>query len=79
MSLSLLSGRTLLITTDIRTAIFVNTTKNMLAQDIIEERHPFGGAGTAKDVAKFALALASEDAQWLTGQCIAVDGGYTAQ
>ena len=73
------SGKISLIIADIRTAIFVNTTKNMLSQDVIEERHPFGGTGTAEDVAKFALTLASEDAQWLTGQCIAVDGGYTAR
>ncbi|KAI9656619.1 MAG: hypothetical protein M1821_004826 [Bathelium mastoideum] len=63
----------------VRTAIFVNTTKNMLSREVLDERHPFGGTGTADDIAKFALTLASEDAQWLTGQCIAVDGGYTAR
>jgi NAD(P)-dependent dehydrogenase (short-subunit alcohol dehydrogenase family) len=38
--------------------------------------HPFGGLGTADDVAKAALFLASEDAGWVTGIGLPVDGGY---
>ena len=57
----------------------MDTTKHMIAQDKLEDRHPFGGTGKAEDIAKFAVTLASEDAQWITGQCIAVDGGYTAR
>lgn len=36
---------------------------------------PFGRMGTAEEVANVALFLASDDARWVTGQTIAVDGG----
>jgi len=36
---------------------------------------PFGRMGTAEEVASVALFLASDDARWVTGQTIAVDGG----
>ena len=41
--------------------------------------HPFRGVGTAEDVAPIAVFLASEDARWVTGTGISVDGGYTTQ
>ncbi|KAI9703043.1 MAG: putative secondary metabolism biosynthetic enzyme [Bogoriella megaspora] len=62
-----------------RTAIFVDTTKNMVSRDELDRRHPFGGTGKPEDIAKFAVTLASEDAQWMTGSCVAIDGGYTAR
>ena len=40
---------------------------------------PWGEWGNAEDVAKAALALASEDASWITGVGLPVDGGYLAQ
>jgi 3-oxoacyl-[acyl-carrier protein] reductase len=39
---------------------------------------PLGRYGTAEDVAGAALFLASDDASYITGQTIAVDGGFTA-
>lgn len=39
---------------------------------------PLGRAGTPEDVARLALFLASEDASWITGAAIALDGGFTA-
>ena len=39
---------------------------------------PLGRAGTVQDMAKLALFLASDDAAFLTGQTIALDGGRTA-
>ncbi len=36
---------------------------------------PFGRMGTAEEVANVALFLASDEARWVTGQTIAVDGG----
>ncbi|KAL1795551.1 hypothetical protein ACET3X_005775 [Alternaria dauci] len=44
----------------------------------LEQRQPFGGGGlgTPQDVAKAALFLASDDAAWVTGTGLSVDGGF---
>jgi 3-oxoacyl-[acyl-carrier protein] reductase len=39
---------------------------------------PLGRAGTVQDMAKLALFLASDDAAFLTGQTIALDGGRSS-
>ena len=39
---------------------------------------PLGRYGTPEDVAAAALFLASDDAAYITGQTLAVDGGFTA-
>ncbi|MCZ6608860.1 MAG: SDR family NAD(P)-dependent oxidoreductase [Alphaproteobacteria bacterium] len=39
---------------------------------------PLGRMGTGWDVANAALFLASDDASYITGQCLVVDGGVTA-
>jgi 3-oxoacyl-[acyl-carrier protein] reductase len=41
------------------------------------ERHPLKRVGTAKDVAKVASFLLSDDASWITGQVLGVDGGMS--
>jgi len=38
--------------------------------------HPLGRLGTPDDVAHMALFLLSDQASWITGQAIAVDGGF---
>ena len=38
--------------------------------------HPLGRMGEPEEVAHMALFLMSDQAQWITGQAIAVDGGY---
>jgi NAD(P)-dependent dehydrogenase (short-subunit alcohol dehydrogenase family) len=40
--------------------------------------HPIGRLGTPEDIAKAVLFLASDESSWITGQAIAVDGGFTA-
>jgi len=40
---------------------------------------PTGRMGTAWDIAKAAAFLASDDAEYITGQCLAVDGGLTCR
>jgi NAD(P)-dependent dehydrogenase (short-subunit alcohol dehydrogenase family) len=42
------------------------------------ERIPMGRFGEAEEVAKAALFLASDDASYVTGHTLAVDGGYLA-
>jgi 3(or 17)beta-hydroxysteroid dehydrogenase len=41
--------------------------------------HPIGRLGVASDIAKGILFLASDDASFMTGAGLVVDGGYTAQ
>lgn len=64
---------------DVSTAIFTETTKNMMTPSEMKNMYPFKGPGKPSDIAKMAVVLASEDATWMTGACIAVDGGYTAR
>jgi NAD(P)-dependent dehydrogenase (short-subunit alcohol dehydrogenase family) len=45
----------------------------------IAAAQPFGGIGKPDDVAKAAVFLASEDAAWVTGVPLPVDGGYLAR
>jgi NAD(P)-dependent dehydrogenase (short-subunit alcohol dehydrogenase family) len=39
---------------------------------------PMGRIGTAEEIAKTALFLASDDSSFITGAALAVDGGGTA-
>lgn len=48
-------------------------TKQMMAA------HPWGAFGEPKDVANAAVFLASEDAAFITGVLLPVDGGYVAE
>lgn len=41
-------------------------------------RHPVGRFGTPDDIANIAVWLVSDQAAYLTGECITVDGGMTA-
>ncbi|MBM0104749.1 SDR family oxidoreductase [Steroidobacter sp. S1-65] len=38
---------------------------------------PIGRRGVPEDVARWIVALASRDADWVTGQVFAIDGGFT--
>ncbi len=42
------------------------------------EQHPLGRFGEPEDIAKAVLYLASDDAGWVTGIALIVDGGFTA-
>ncbi|KAJ4363849.1 hypothetical protein N0V95_000918 [Ascochyta clinopodiicola] len=44
----------------------------------VKEMHPFRGLGTSEDIARAAVFLASEDASWVTGIGLPVDGGYSS-
>lgn len=75
----LLCSLILTLDIDTQTAIFAETTTNLTPFDVLQRRHPFGGPGKPEDIAKIAVTLASDDASWLTGTNIPVDGGYTAR
>jgi len=62
-----------------QTAMFAETTTYKSTVEELMNLHPLNGLGVPDDIAKMAVVLASEDAGWVTGACIPVDGGYTAQ
>ena len=49
------------------------------AQKAIAAMHPLGRMGKPEEVANAILFLASDEASFITGASILVDGGYTAQ
>ena len=50
---------------------------DMLAK--LESLHPMGRLGRPREIAHAALYLASDESSFVTGSCLAVDGGYTSQ
>jgi len=51
----------------------------MMSMDEMKQMYPFRGPGKPMDIAKMAVVLGSDDASWMTGACVVVDGGYTAR
>lgn len=49
------------------------------ARSGIEARHPLGGMGEPDDIAWGAVYLASDEAKFVTGSELVIDGGYTAR
>lgn len=45
----------------------------------LEPKHPLGRLGHTEEIAKAAVFLASDDASFMTGSDMLVDGGYNAQ
>lgn len=60
---------------------FIAKPRGRLSQPAVKERLlryiPLGSAGLPDDVAFAMLYLASEEARWVTGQTLVVDGGMT--
>lgn len=42
-------------------------------------KHPLGRFGLPEEIAKAVLYLVSDDATWITGSTLVIDGGFTAQ
>ena len=47
-------------------------------REMLTEKHPIGRLGTADDIARGILFLASDDSSFMTGSELVIDGGYTA-
>ncbi|HLK85851.1 MAG TPA: glucose 1-dehydrogenase [Candidatus Binataceae bacterium] len=56
---------------------FLTSDREMTAQ-LLAPMHPMRRAGTPDDIANMALFLASDEAEWITGVAMVVDGGLTA-
>jgi NAD(P)-dependent dehydrogenase (short-subunit alcohol dehydrogenase family) len=52
---------------------------NPTERQMLLDRTPMGRLGTAEDIANGVLYLASEEASWVTGSELVIDGGMTAQ
>jgi meso-butanediol dehydrogenase/(S,S)-butanediol dehydrogenase/diacetyl reductase len=70
-----------ILPSSIDTPLFRSTrTENKIIDEWINTTHPMTvhRLGTAEDIANAALYLCSDEAFYVTGQALAVDGGYTA-
>lgn len=63
--------------------VYTNLTKSLTddpqARKMLEDLQPMGRLGRPEEVAAAALFLASDEASFITGVCLPVDGGYTSQ
>ena len=73
------------IDTDMGDQVLVSRARNLGTNDVeaarrqVIDRLPIGRMGTPKDIAKGIVFLASDDAGFMTGAGLVIDGGITAQ
>jgi 3(or 17)beta-hydroxysteroid dehydrogenase len=73
------------IQTDMGEQTFTARARNLGTNDVDDARrmalstHPIGRLGVPNDIAKGIVFLASDDAGFMTGSGLVVDGGLTAQ
>ena len=62
-----------------RTRLLANWFQDPKVEQFILSRHPIGRIAEPEEIARAVLFLASDDASFVVGQALAVDGGLTAQ
>ena len=50
----------------------------MDTETVLSAKHPLKGVGQTKDLVGAAVFSASEEASWITGVNLPVDGGFTS-
>jgi len=63
----------------LKTAMTAGNWGDKAREEEMRKLTPWGEWGRVEDVARMAVSLASEDAAWITGGEVVVDGGYSAQ
>ena len=69
----------LIIVVDLKTPMTAPIYEDKTLREEITALTPWGEWGQAEDIAKCAVFLASDDAAYITGLPMVIDGGYTAQ
>jgi NAD(P)-dependent dehydrogenase (short-subunit alcohol dehydrogenase family) len=67
------------VITDINREMFRRLKEDAAAWTEMIQQHPLGRLGEPGDVADAAVYLASDEARWVTGVLLPVDGGFTAR
>jgi NAD(P)-dependent dehydrogenase (short-subunit alcohol dehydrogenase family) len=63
----------------IETRMFLEVTRSPEIRQMLESATPIGRVGQPEEIAGAVVWLCSDGASFITGQTLAIDGGYTAQ
>jgi NAD(P)-dependent dehydrogenase (short-subunit alcohol dehydrogenase family) len=61
----------------VRTPLLASVLADTARAGLLTRLHPLGRLGEPADIANAVLFLASEAASWITGQTLAIDGGFS--